>query len=364
MRVSMYSTPMDGSCGIGIYTSDLSSRLKDNNVEINHVTVDRDKKNPLYYLGKALELSSADIVHVQYEYDFVGRYPVIGTYVPLFYSFLKLLSILRSFEIVTTMHGVWDSENPPREGLFPKLFVKTVNRFLLKCCDSFIALSEDIYNLLIKEGTPKDKVNIIPHGSRDPEFLDKAKCKEELGVNPEDNIVTIFGYIRPSGEGTDVRGHDLFIEIAKSFPQYVFLVAGTWQTEHGKKYMEELERIAPDNVWFYGFVEDNDIPKIMNATDVMVLPYRRIKVSGVANFAMAYQIPTIASDLSYFEEIKNKYGCVETFEAEDIEDLVSKIMNLDNNKVSRLIEGAKEFQKENSWSNAVKKHLELYKRMR
>jgi SAM-dependent methyltransferase len=110
------------------------------------------------------------------------------------------------------------------------------------------------------------------------------------------------------------KGHDLLIEAFKDV-EGKLLIAGDSRLEEHKPYLGQLKARGAqlgieDKVRFLGYVSDEELPIVLSATDIMVLPYRKIRQSGILNLSLAYHLPTIASGLPYFVELKEKSGCV------------------------------------------------------
>ncbi len=101
---------------------------------------------------------------------------------------------------------------------------------------------------------------------------------------------------------------------------------------------------------------------ILNATDIAVLPYTSITNSAALKTLLAYQIPTIASDLDVFREINEQYHSLELFKNNDVNDLCAKIVELinDEERIGGLIEGAKKIWNDTKLSSIAQKHLQLY----
>lgn len=365
MKINMYSTPMDGRCGIGTYTKILTEEMRKQrpDYEIKNVFVDRYTKNAFHFLKNAFKISKdCDIAHIQFEYDFFGKFPITGIYIPLFYTIVKLLSYLYSFKIVTTMHNTWEVKNPPKMGKLGTIYTYVINKFVTGLSGGIIALSRTIEDRLIEQNVPNNKIFQVPHGMEEPIFLDKDECKKKIGVDPDKKLITIFGYVRLD-DGVDVKGHDLFIKAASSLDNnMVFLVAGDGQTEREKEYLEELKKKSDEKVIFYGFVEDDEISVILNATDVMVLPYRKITVSGILNWSLAYRIPTITSDLRYFKGINDKYECLYIIEKDYAEKLAKGIKYFVNDETlkERLKQNSMRYYEENNYKMVVKKTFQTY----
>jgi len=359
MRIHMFSTRPDGRCGIGVYTKYLKDEERRLGLDVKSTFVEPKKRNPLYYVKIAAEVTKGcDIAHVQFEYPFFGKLgPVTGIYIPIFYTSLRLLSRVLCFKIVTTMHAMWRSRNPQRFGKLGSVYTNIVNRFVFKFSDCLITFSEVVRNMLISEGVPKCKIYLTPHGSDAPIFMNKKECKKRIGLDPNKTVLTIFGFVKRS------KGHDLLVKASEYLDKdIVILIAGGVRSDEDKVYLENLKSIAGDRTVFYGFVKDENIPVILNATDVMVLPNRTTTISGVLNWSLAYRLPTIASNLPYFKEIGEKYSCILLFESQNTTSLVDVIKRLLNNKElqNRLRTSCERFQNENSFQRAAEKTHATY----
>ena len=112
-----------------------------------------------------------------------------------------------------------------------------------------------------------------------------------------------------------------------------------------------------------GYIKDYEIPVVLNATDIMLLPYDRVLQSGVLNIAIAYRLPTITSDLPYFREIKEKYDCIEI--AKDELEFMEKIkaLLLDETLRRRLTVNCEKYWRENNWEKIAEKYIEVFKRV-
>lgn len=360
MRVNMYSTPPDGSCGIGLYTGYLASELRKLNVDVNQTFIKPDKSNPIYYLRKAVKLTkNSDIIHLQFEYPFFGKFgPMTGLYIPLFYALLWIFNFGKA-RVITTMHDIWEVEKPPKFKKLGSIYVALLNRSVAKFSDMLIALSETAKNRLLEQGVKENKVCLVPHGTITPIFMDKRECKEKIGLNPDEKSVTIFGYIKES------KGHDLLIKACKYLGNIRVVVAGGVKSSEDEEYLKKIKNMTNDKVIWYGYVEEDEIPLILNATDIMVLPHRKVTQSGVLNWALAYRIPTITSDLPYFREMNNKYSCVLLLENDDIKSLINAINTLLNDALlqNKLKEACKNYCDENTFKRASTEVVKVYKNL-
>jgi glycosyltransferase involved in cell wall biosynthesis len=360
MKINLYSSPMDGCCGIGLYAKKVMDNLRRRGIVVKPIIVDVNKSNPLYFIRKANELARADVVHIEFEYDFMGCKPINSILTPLIYSYLKLLSLFRGFKIVTVLHNVWQKNNPPRYGFLGSIYVRFVNFFIHNFSDRLLARSEELYERALNEGVDEKKLVLLPHGADKPVFLNKQECKHKLGFGDK-KLVTIFGYIRTS-QGVDLKGHDLVIEASKHLPEdIVVLIAGGTHNERDQKYLEGLKKKAGNNVVFYDYVPDEKIPIILNATDIMVLPYREVGASGIVRWALTYQIPTVVSSLPFFTRLQDKYNCL-LISNTNPQKLAKDIVRLlrDDQLYNQLKKASKQYYDDNRIERTIDILLKIY----
>jgi hypothetical protein len=111
-------------------------------------------------------------------------------------------------------------------------------------------------------------------------------------------------------KGTDVLLDAAEAIAAKLSNDVQFLIAGSPRKRRGifrlRGYLEvrlhrQLERqghsIAGVDITFSGFVADRDVAALLFTADVVVLPYRRITQSAVANLALSSRSVIVASNL-------------------------------------------------------------------
>ena len=75
----------------------------------------------------------------------------------------------------------------------------------------------------------------------------------------------------------------------------------------------------------YRFIDNDERDLLFSATDVNVIPYKKIFQSGVLLMALSYKLPVIASKLLPFEEFLEDVKDVLFFENENVTDLSNKI---------------------------------------
>lgn len=143
----------------------------------------------------------------------------------------------------------------------------------------------------------RDHLRVIPHGIN-PEAHrggDGQKIRAETGIDPEAFVVGFVGRLSgQKGIATLLAAWEL---LEKKHPQVHMLIAGTGSHEKKvRRFVEEHQRAH-----FLGFRKD--IPSVMDACDVLLVPSLWEGFGLVAVEAMAAGIPCIASGVSSLPEI-------------------------------------------------------------
>jgi len=149
------------------------------------------------------------------------------------------------------------------------------------------------------------KIRVIPHGhyaffSRGGPS--KRRSRERLYLPPDKKIILFFGAIR------EYKGLDILMEsacaIVQSRKDILFLAVGT-DLEGKKDQYQGLHRdlnLGKDFRLIFEYIPFEEVSDYFYASDLVVLPYRKIYQSGVLLLAMASGIPVIASRVGSFPE--------------------------------------------------------------
>jgi len=270
-----------------------------------------------------------------------------------------LLAKLSGRSVVITAHDV--------ESFVESLEMPLLNRWVYRQADRVIVHNRaSRRELMERMGVGHEKVFVIPHGN----YLhalrtmpEQREARRRLGVAEDPLLLLFFGQIK------DVKGVDLLLEampeVLQRFPQTVLLVAGKpWKSDFLKyETLIETLGICEQCVTHIRYIPDEEVPLYYAASDLVVLPYRRIYQSGALLMAMSYGRPVLVSDLPGMTEIvaDNENGFV--FRQGDREDLVSKLRTILSNKVLRDICGQKglEYVQSNyDWPRIGKLTAQLY----
>lgn len=157
----------------------------------------------------------------------------------------------------------------------------------------------------------RERIDVVPRG-RDPALLGtrnvdrRQAARESLGVGPATSVILAVGR-QEQQKGFDTL-IEAFAQILETFPHSLVLIAGrsgndTAQLEH------QAARLGlRDSVRLLG--HRDDVPDLLSAADVFVLPSRREGSPGALLEAMALGAPIVAADLPSVREIVDDANAV------------------------------------------------------
>lgn len=288
----------------------------------------------------------ADIVH----FHLFGYDPIV--------SFSIQSAKLFGFKLVTTVHDV--------ESFLAKHQNKKMSKLLSKV-DGIIVHNETSRIELIKLLNQRAlKIANIKNGNYlgfiEPR-VPKKKCKKILGIDSKKKILLFFGQIKK------VKALDTAIKalgvLKLKDPNVLLLVAGKVLKDDIEKYKLLIKELGVEkNVRLdISYIPPEKVKYYYYASDVILLPYRKIYFSGVLFMSMSYGMPVVVSDLPAFKEfIKNgKNGIV--FPVDDFRALAAGVLKITNNaQFSKKIGGsAKKFMRDfHSWDDVGKTTSNYY----
>lgn len=215
---------------------------------------------------------------------------------------------LRGAKIVWTMHNLRAHEalHPRLEELFWRHFIPRVDG-AISLSQTGLAIGRDRFPRLNEIPTA-----IIPHGHYRDEY---PRCSMDsrtaLGIPRDTRVILFFGAIRAykNVEGL-VRA---FREVAT--PEALLYIVGCPNDENLAetilKEANEDSRVRVD----FRFVKREEVALLMQASDLVVLPYRTILNSGSALLALSFDKPVLVPDLGSMSDLRNDFGAewVHTF---------------------------------------------------
>lgn len=363
-RITMVTTPGDGSCGIGTYARDLIDGIEAIDAEVIEIPQDDHSVSGFLKLALRAAWASPDVVHVQHEYGLFRRdgskYPgVLGV---IFFPILYFACALQSKDIVVTMHSVLGLD-PDEVPFSVRLYLLLMHKLLAICSSHLIFLAPDCASKFRDHiALGPEEFSLLSHGVNTDVSSDvsQAQAKRRFGYDPEDTVIAIPGFIRPP------KGHDIFIEVASKLPEYEFMVAGGARPKgEDFEFAEQIKSEAPDNVTVTGVLDDDDYWTALKVPDLAVLPYRVVTQSGTFNACATQELPILASDAEYFKRIASTWGTPETVDISDVDEVTKRIRQLlqDESRRTCLAETIAQYKQVNSFEQVGVEHCRIYHQM-
>jgi glycosyltransferase involved in cell wall biosynthesis len=210
-----------------------------------------------------LNLTNVDVVSLQHEYGIFGG--EAGSHV------LTLLRALRA-PVHTTLHTVLAE---------PAAVQRQVMSEIIHLSARLAVMTERGRSLLrTVYGVPDDRIDVIPHGIPDMEFVDPSFHKDRFGLESAQVLLT-FGLLSPN------KGIEHVIralpDVVARHPRVVYAVLGATHPhllrDQGERYREGLVALAADlgmqdHVVFHDrYVEMPELLAFLGAADIYVTPY-------------------------------------------------------------------------------------------
>jgi len=367
MNVTMVSPPPYNTSGVGKYTENLISPLG-KFINLKRIYLPANCTNPLSFLKTAFKTGhrDSDVIHVQYDYVLFGRASLMTW---IFFPCLMVISHLQDIAVVITIHdAIHETQvEKPLTGL-KAWYIHFLNSLLITCTDRRIFLSQQTEDRFRKSVDPTP-THQIPHGVKSKDRIDNCQsgAKKEFGYIDEEKLVVEPGFISPR------KGSDVFAALAKELPEYEFMLAGGRSRDKHGEFIQKLQARAPPNLRVTGVLDDYRYELAICAADLVVLPYQelsqagiqnKIVQSGVLNDCIGSRTPVAASDIGYFAQIETEWGCVRTFDENNISSVARtvEILIVDKQARDQLIESMQYFEKENSFKTVAEAHTEIYQK--
>lgn len=233
--------------------------------------------------------------------------------------------------------------------------------------DALICHTEDARRELVDDfGVAEEKVWRIPHGPllTDIDELSRSDCRSELGLDEDRLQVLLFGVLRP------YKGIDFLLRawsrLEGEVPDARLVIAGSGETEFLERVDEQIRELRlEDHVeTHYGFLPDETLKSLIQASDILVYPYERVTQSGALLAGMAAGKAIIATALAGFRETLRDGETALLVESGDETGLASSLERLlkDNQLRRRLGDAVgKDVRERFSWDQIAERTMACYR---
>ena len=271
-----------------------------------------DVKNPYQsMLGRELERLGATVKRVRGAWLFSIRSPWIWRAEALHLHWLNqvvlgpnvaastIRSVVTLVQLVVLralgMQLVWTVHNIQNHERYQVRLERAVARLVGRLASAIVVHCHQAKREVLKQLAPgaANKISVIPHGNfvgHYPNDIGRGESRRRLGIDSGDVVFLLFGSLR------DYKCVPDLITTFRSLaaPRARLIIAGAAQSQEGGA---SLRRMADRDhrVGLYtGFVPDEKVQVFMNASDVVVIPYRAILMSSVAMLALSFGRPVVA----------------------------------------------------------------------
>ncbi len=238
-----------------------------------------------------------------------------------------------------------------------------LQRFLWGFADQVLSVSEAHRKKVVDViGFPHEQIKAIVNGVDTERFFPNHEIKEEtrkkLDLKKSSLCIGTVGSLRP------VKNQALLINACKAilphFDQVEVLIVGEGPLQ--SKLLQEVKTLGLSEKIHFAGVQPN-IPEILNALDIFVLPSRSEGMPNAVLEAMACGIPVIATAVGGTSEVieDGKNGIL--IASEDEPHLIQALTELIQNHEKRLafgLEGRRRVLSQFSLKNMVSEYQMLY----
>ena len=344
------------------YALTLTTNIRKSQVDIEDVTYTAGK--PLTLFNQLSKIRNFDSIHIQHEYNLLGKYGL-----PFFWTYLYL-GLFKKNKLITTMHTVLSQKENFKGSIIKTIARKVLyffqNRIINWTSDVIVVHANFFKDILIKEyGVKASKIEVIPQGIiEDVPNINKEKAKKKFNLSGP--VYIIMGGFVPD------HGADIIIKRADKIGATVLIVANPTPVNDRNK--ERTESFLNQN---QDYVKNNKLDKFVRfdisditdkkpewweyfaASDLVLLSYRGGIGSGIFAHAMAAGKPVIASDIQFFREISQNFDCVKI--AKD-DDEYPKIIHdaMKKSNYQKMKKGCEKYLKMYGLSVIAKKYKDIY----
>ena len=251
------------------------------------------KRAPL--LGSWLQQGRPQVVHIHWIHEFLGGgkgKPSART-VRWFDWQLRLLKS-RGVRIVWTVHNLKSHESEggdPNDEAAHRSIIEHADAIILHCDYARDALVE------LYRPTPaaEARMHVIAHGSYVRQYdvdLEQEAARRALGLSEAGTVFAFVGSIRGYKNVGELL--DAFMRVDELAPEDRLLIAGK---PLPKKFGRKLQKLALQDkriVLELDRLPEDELTRVLRASDAVVLPFRDILTSGSAILALSHGRPVIA----------------------------------------------------------------------
>ncbi len=243
--------------------------------------------NPLTWLRafKRIKDYAPDLLILQWWTPFWS--PMLFTLTRLVHRYTKIRVLFLCHHIITPDGGIFDW---------------FLARRILWRGHAFIVMSEEDFGLL-RRALPWARIKgttIPPYDRLAQSPISPAEARQKLGLGENERVLLFFGFVRK------YKGLRYLLSalpaVLREFPVRLLVVGEFWEDE--RPYRELVEQLGLQGaVRFYpDYIPNNELATYFSAADVVMLPYLEATQSAVAQLALGFERPMIATSVGGMPE--------------------------------------------------------------
>jgi glycosyltransferase involved in cell wall biosynthesis len=299
----------------------------------------------VFQLARIIKEQGVDIVHCQ-------------RHKPTVYGTLAACVTGKKLKVISHVRGLNRTRSFRR---------KLLNRILFRWISRIIAVSNAVRDDILRTNWMSfpDKVVTIYNGIDVKPFMDSHLTREEarigLGLPEQDAFVygTVGRLAETKGQGVLLKA---FARVYERYPKSWLIITGKGRLESELRALS-AELNIHERVVFLGY--RTDIPEVLKACDVFVLPSIAEGLPGAVLEAMVIGLPVIASRVGGVPEILNSPGLglkVSPASVDELASAMERLCSMDEVRRNRIGEASRErvleeFTKEKMISAIGKKYV-------
>jgi glycosyltransferase involved in cell wall biosynthesis len=256
--------------------------------------------------------------------------------------------------LITHIHSTERDRTPVGYG---SPYIEATEKQAMEIADTVIAVSYYTKRLLVEAyQIDPDKIQVVHNGVSPLPYQAQRHSKHFAHQRP---IVSFMGRL------TNQKGANFFIEVGRrvlaQLPETLFILAGTGHLYH-ELLLQTAQRQLTAKVLFSGFVRGKQKRKLLETTDVFVMPSLSEPFGLVALEAAQHKIPVIVSASSGVSEILSSAIKVDFWDQEQMAQQIISLLQ-DNAYAERVIAGQNSELEQATWQRSAQKLRQIYQQV-
>ncbi|MDZ8184277.1 MAG: glycosyltransferase [Nostoc sp. ChiSLP02] len=316
-----------------------------------------------FFLPTVLFPEKANVVHLHWLHPFFGRSTnhLVNFIKFLIITFELIFIKILGIKIIWTVHNIKNHEN--KNLILDRVYSIVVSRL----ANAIIAHCQAAKEEIIKEFSinNKEKIFVVPHGNYIECYenkIDRATAREKLSLKNSSLVILFLGTIRAYKGVFELI--DTFNQLYTNNSDDVQLVIAGRVHDDSEEITDTLRQKITNNPkikFFPGFVPDEQVQVYMNASDIVIFPYRDILTSGAVILAMSFGRACIAPRKGCIGEVLDEGGAF-LYQIDDENGLKKAINSALEKRDELLFMGKHNFElaQQYNWSYIAKMTADVY----